>query len=544
MIDEIHVKDLALIEEASLAPARGMTVVTGETGAGKSALLSAVKLLVGERADASCVRQGAPACTVEGRLFLEGGPEDGTVAVRRVSADGRSRVTLDGSLASVSELAATVGATVDLCGQHEHQRLLKQSEQARLLDAWGGESVRVAKAAYEAAWDESRAAAAELARLEEARRAGAESLEEARFVLARIEEVSPQEGEYEELMAELPRRENAEALARAALGAHEALSGDGGGIDAVVQAASLLESLAGVDARYGEAAQSLREACFVLEDVSRDVRSYAEEAEFDPEALREAQERASALQGLMRSYGPRMEDVLARWDQAREIVAVSGGSSEALEAARERAKRAETAMEEAAARLAEARHAVAPRFAEEVAAQMERLEMGSASIEVAFAPLERPQWTRGGSERAEFLFRVGSGMQPRPLSRIASGGEVSRVMLAVKTVLGGLDDAETLVFDEVDAGVGGATARALAEVLADLARTRQVIVVTHLAQVAVKAQAHYLMEKREREDGVPVSTLRPIAGEERVAEVARMLSGDAREASLEHARGMLEAERA
>lgn len=539
MIDEIHVKDLALIKEATLAPARGLTVITGETGAGKSALLSAIKLLVGERADASTVRQGANACTVEGRLFREGEAGDGTVAVRRVSSDGRSRVTIDGSLASVSELASTVGARVDLCGQHEHQRLLKQPEHLRLLDAWGGDAISAAKCAYEAAWDEAHRAASELARLEEAQRASSESIEEARFALSRIEEVSPLEGEYEELMAELPLRENAEALAHASLGAHEALSGEGGAIDAVVQASALLESMAGIDARYGESAQALREACFVLEDVSRDARSFSEEAEFDPAELAAVQERVSAFQGLMRAYGPRMEDVFARRDAAHELLAVVDDASEALSQAQSRCERAEAALKATADELAQRRREVAPAFAREVCSQMERLEMGSASIEVGFADLPREQWTSAGSDRVELLFRPGSGMQPRPLARIASGGEVSRVMLAIKTVLGTLDSAETLVFDEVDAGVGGATARALAEVLADLAKCRQVIAVTHLPQVAVLANAHFLVEKEEREDGFPESSLRPLEGEERVKEVARMLSGDEESTSLEHARRML-----
>lgn len=542
MIDEIHVKDLALIKDASLAPARGMTVITGETGAGKTALLSAVRLLMGARADSSVVREGAKACSVEGRLFDDAADaaDEGTVVVRRVSADGRSRVTVDGSLASVSELAATVGRTVDLCGQHEHQRLLKQAEQARMLDAWGGESVARALEAYRSAWDEARAAAEEVAQCEEAQHASAEKVDEARFVLARIEEAAPQPGEYEELMDELPKRENAEALALAARGAHEALAGDGGAIDRAAQAASMLESLAGVDERYGTSAQALREACFVLEDVGRDARAYAGEADFDPAELAAAQERAATLQGLMRAYGPRMEDVLERRDEARRIVELSSDSSALMRAARARLEAAESALARAAEELQAERRAVAPRFAEAVHAQMARLEMGSAAIEVQFTELPRAQWTRAGSERAEFLFRAGSGMQPRPLARIASGGEVSRVMLAVKTVLGALDDAETLVFDEVDAGVGGATARALADVLADLAKSRQVIVVTHLAQVAVAAQAHYVVAKSEGEDGVPVSTLRPIEGEERVREVARMLSGDEAGASLEHAREMLE----
>lgn len=365
MIDEIHVKDLALIKEASLAPARGMTVVTGETGAGKTALLSAVRLLMGARADSSVVREGAKACSVEGRLFDDAADaeDEGTVVVRRVSADGRSRVTVDGSLASVSELAVTVGRTVDLCGQHEHQHLLKQAEQARMLDAWGGERVARALEAYQAAWDAAREAAEEVAQLEEAQHASAEKVDEARFVLSRIEEVAPQPGEYEELMAELPKRENAEALALAARGAHEALAGDGGAIDAVARAASMLESLAGVDERYGVSAQALREACFVLEDVGRDARSYAEEADFDPAELAAAQERAATLQGLMRSYGPRMEDVLERRDEARRIVELSGDSSALMSAARKRLEAAESELSQAADALQAERRAVAPRFA-------------------------------------------------------------------------------------------------------------------------------------------------------------------------------------
>ena len=209
-------------------------------------------------------------------------------------------------------------------------------------------------------------------------------------------------------------------------------------------------------------------------------------------------------------------------------------------AARQELDRAEAALARAAAALAEARAEAAPRFAAAVCAQMGRLEMGGAELVCDLAPLEREQWTKAGPQAVEFLFRPGAGMQARPLARIASGGEVSRVMLAVKVVLGEADEVDTLVFDEVDAGVGGSTAVALADVLADLARTHQVIVVTHLAQVAVRGEVHYVVRKTAGEHTMPETDLRRLPDGERPAEIARMLSGDATETSLAHAREMLE----
>lgn len=551
MIDEIQVENLALIREASLAPARGLTVLTGETGAGKTALLSALKLLMGSRADKSAVREGADALRVSGRFFGKGSSyDDGDasasveeeseiVAIRRVSADGRSRVTINGSMASVTELTEAIAPSIELCGQHEQQRLLRPSEHLRMLDAWAAEAVALPLEEFGAAFDRAKEAAAELARVREASTASAARLDEARFTLRQIDAVDPREGEYDELAADLARSEHAESLASAADAAHRALSGDGGALDALGAAIAALEGAACHDESLASYAASLRETGYVLEDVAREARDYRDEVEFDPALLAEKQERMAALQGLTRAYGPRMEDVLARRAEAADLVSLVDDAAEREETARRALDAAEARLVEAAQVLASVRSEAAPRFAEAVTAQMARLEMGGAQLVCSVEPLPREAWTRMGSQAVEFLFRPGAGMQARPLVRIASGGEVSRVMLAAKVVLGQSDDVDTLVFDEVDAGVGGSTANALADVLVDLAKSHQVFVVTHLAQVAVCGQVHYVVRKTVGEGGMPETDLQKLAEDERPEEIARMLSGDVTEASLAHAREML-----
>lgn len=550
MIDEIQVRNLALIKQASLVPAPGLTVLTGETGAGKTALLSALKLLMGVRADKDFVRDGEQSLEVSGRFFglanAEGpdGDEEASdelVATRRVSSDGRSRVTLDGRMASVRELAARVASTIDLCGQHEQQQLMRPTAHVRMLDAWADEAVAVPQKAYRQAFSQAKAAAEELDHVLNAGAASSAKLDEARFALERIDAVGPREGEYEELSARLARAEHAEALALAANRAHEALGGDEGAIDLLNSAIAALDEGGRFDADLSALADSLREAGFVLEDVARSARDYRDGVEFDPEALEQDQERMSALQGLLRAYGPRMVDVLAARDEAADLVSAVDDAAERERAARKKVDAAEQKLASTAQALDQARRAAAPQFAEQVTAQMSRLEMGGAELLCEVRPLPRESWTQAGPSEVEFLFRPGAGMQARPLARIASGGEVSRVMLAIKVVLGQADSVGTLVFDEVDAGVGGSTAVALADVLVDLARTHQVIVVTHLAQVAVRGNAHYTVNKVAGTDGKPQTNLQQLSAEQRPAEIARMLSGDATQASLAHAREMLEA---
>lgn len=538
MIDEIHVENVALIHEADLVPGTGLTVLTGETGAGKTALLSALKLLMGERADSSAVREGSEGALVEGRLFAGAHDEQGFVAQRRVGPDGRSRARVDGAMASVRELSERVSPLIDLCGQHEHQRLLDASSHVDMVDAWAGAGVAAALEAYRTALAAAQEAARELARVEEASRTQGSRLEEARFAYERICDVDPKPGEYEELEERLPRFEHAEALAGCAHEAAEALSGEGGSLDALNAAISELSRMGRVDAKLAEFADELTGAAITLEDAAAELRRYRDSVDFDPAELAQAQERFSAFKGLLRQWGPRMEDVFARRDEAAELLSLVDDADARVRRAREARDAAEDALARAARDLTKRRNTAAPRFCREVGKQMARLEMGRAELVWDSRELPRERWTAQGPCACELLYRSGAGLTPRPLRRIASGGELSRVMLAAKVVLGESDAVDTLVFDEVDAGVGGATARSLAQVIADLARTHQVIVVTHLAQVAVQGSVHYVVRRSDDGD-MPETRLVRVEGSDRVTEVARLLSGDASDESLAHARQLL-----
>lgn len=540
MIDEIRVENLALIREASLVPCSGLTVLTGETGAGKTALLSALKLLMGERADASSVREGEAGLVVEGRFFKGADDPEGFGVVRSVSADGRSRVKIDGSISSVRELATRVGSMIDLCGQHEHQSLLDSANHVRMVDSWAADTIAPILDDYRAKLHVARAAAAELARVTEASRSKGALLDEARFTVERISEVNPRFGEYEELEESLPRAEHAEALASAANDAQSLLSEENAALDLLNGAIAELQRMAGVDKKLSEFADSLAEASILIEDAAADLRRYRDSVDFDPEELARQQDRFAQLKGLLRQYGPTMDDVFARLESSKELLSLVDDAEERVKRARLELDAAEGDLVQAARALMKARSVAGPRFCREVVRQMARLEMGGAEVLWDERELPRERWTDSGPSICELLYRSGSGLTPRPLKRIASGGELSRVLLAAKVVMGSADHAGTLVFDEVDAGVGGATARSLATVLADLAKTHQVIVVTHLAQVAVVADAHYVVRKADTGSGIPETSLVPVEGDERVAEIARMLSGDSSPESLAHARAMLE----
>lgn len=566
MIDEVHIRDVALIREAFFEPSAGMTVVTGETGAGKTALLAACRLLAGQRADASLVRAGCGELKVEGRFILPGsclepaaeeGAEEGldcrreVVVQRRLGANGRSRAMLDGDLAPVKRLAQAIAPWLDVCAQHEHQSLLDPLRQRELMDRWGGSAIAGAKEAYQRSFRHVGKLKAELVQLKELENAGQAELDRARYALDRIEAVDPQPGEYEELAEEMPRFEHAEALALRANEALEAVQGSdeqAGALTCLEAAMSATDAIAEVDASMASVAEVVREAFFTLDDAARELARYADGIEFSPQELEARQRRFADLQGLMRGFGPAMSDVFESYDEAATLLSAYESRGEALCAKREELEQARTRMVQDAKALAAARAAVAPEFCQAVGRQMERLEMGRAFVEVRMEDLHEEKWSAWGPQGFELLFSPAPGIEPQRLSKIASGGELSRVMLAIKVVLGACDEVETLVFDEVDAGVGGHTAASLGAVLRDLACSHQVIVVTHLAQVAVLADKHYVVRKVDDAPGagpMPSSGLHTVieevSGKERDAEVARMLSGTVDEASLAHARTLRKA---
>lgn len=577
MLDEMHIANVALIRDTLFRPSPAMTVITGETGSGKTALLNALKLLVGERAQASMVREGADELCVEGRFFLNeilvapGGSEvledvevtdangvsnvsamveanegvvsaavddraseDGVVVCRRVGVNGRSRVSIDGSLGTVKDLSQTIGESIDLCGQHEHQQLLNTSYQRKLFDRWGGDDISIALERYQAAFSVREAAQAEVDRLRELSEADSVAFDRARFVLDQIETVAPERGEYETLLEELPFYENAELLIGEARSVYRTITGEGGVNEQLESIMASLNRIQEIDTSLDAQRKALDEALITIDELSHEFARYQSSIDFSETELEIRQTRLSALQGIMRGYGPTMEEVFANLERAKEIITSYETCDEALDAACGELDEAERELVDAAEALAAARAKIAPRFEEAVTDQMARLEMGSAVLQISLKDLPREQWNRSGSQVLEYLFVPGAGLSAQKLSAIASGGEISRVMLAIKVVLGACDDVDTLVFDEIDAGVGGKTALALASVLKDLAKTHQVIVVTHLAQVAVLGDVHYLVEKHEDEQ--VTTEIKELSAGERISEVARMLAGKVDETALVHAR--------
>ncbi|MFU8890823.1 MAG: DNA repair protein RecN [Anaerosomatales bacterium] len=535
MLEEVHVRHFALIDEAWIEFGSGLTVLTGETGAGKTALVGALKLLLGERADSGMVRSGAAEAVVEGRFRMDGAE---VVARRRLTADGRSRCTLDGSMATVGELARVLGPLVDLHGQHEHQALLTPGRHVGYLDRHIGDEAAGALERYRGAREAHHAAESDLDRLT-AELADAERRSDyLRFVLEEIAAVDPAPGEDEELEKRLPALIHAEKLAEAARAANAAARGEGGAVDAIASALGVLQRVEALDDALDVLARRLASASAELEDIGAEMRTYADGLEHDPGALDDVQSRLAALSGLKKKYGPSLELVFAARDDATERLAAVETGDAKIARARERVEMTRSELVGAAEKLVAVRHTETDSFTDALATAIEGLNMAGARFEVAFDELEFDSWGPDGPERVEFLFAPAEGEPARPLARIASGGEISRVMLALKSALGGADDVPVLVFDEVDAGIGGVTGLAVGARLAGLAGDRQVLVVTHLPQVAAYA-THHLVVHKETVEGRTVTTVEPVDGDERVAEIARMLSGSDTDASLAHAEELL-----
>lgn len=536
MLEELHARDLALIEETWLEFGPGMTVLTGETGAGKTVLLGALKLLLGERADVSSVRSGAGEAVVEGR-FVQEGTE--VIVRRRVGADGRSKCTLDGDMSTVGALSGRIGPLVDLHGQHEHQALLSVSTHVGYLDRWAGADATLASSVYRSAQAEWAAALQQVSRIEADVAQARSNAEQLGYVVSQIDAVDPREGEDVELESRLPGLMHAEKLAEAANEVVTALRSEGGAADDLARAVRSLQRVTGIDPALDAICASIVEAQAVVDEIGMSARSYRDAIEHDPAALDSVQARLSALAGLTRRFGPGLGDVLARRDEARSALSMADSGEGLLAAARAREAECRESLMVAERALGAVRQGAAPSFTSAVEEVMAELAMSGARIEVSFSDLGFDQWTADGGKRVEFLYAPAPGQPARPLARIASGGELSRVMLALKGVLGEADSVETLVFDEVDAGIGGATATAVGGRLSRLARTHQVIVVTHLAQVAAFADTHYVVRKLI-DDGSAATTVVPVEGDDRVAEIARMLSGTDSETGLAHAAELLQ----
>lgn len=532
MIYELHVKDLALIEEAWLELGPGLTVLSGETGAGKTVLLSALKLLMGERSDGLSIRHGKESALVEAQF------DDDCVVSRTISLTGRNKVLVNSALANVSALADAVGWRIDLHGQHDHQKILKAASHREFIDAWGDSELATLLSQYQTTREYY--ANAKLL-LEQARtrvHQSSEEVEIARLVVAEIERIAPVDGEDDELAARLPVLQHAEELARATAEASAALRNDDGATDSIAQAMHLLKKVESFDSELAEMAKQLEDALAVAEDVGRSLKEYSSKTDFDGQELELVLARLSALESLKKRFGPTLSRVLEKRSELQTIIDTVSAGPEALEELQREVEWTQKALMQAGDELHTKRVHVAAEFGLKVLDAMTGLDMGPIRFEVLTELLPFERWNAQGPSAIEFMYAPSPHGEVRPLVKIGSGGEASRVMLAIKSVLGEADSVPTLVFDEIDAGVGGATASSVGLRLAQLAKTHQVIVVTHLAQVAAFANAHFVVRKLDY-DGELATVVVPVEGNARIDEIARMLSGVTNDVALEHARELL-----
>ncbi|MFD4721909.1 DNA repair protein RecN [Streptomyces sp. NPDC058423] len=570
----MRIRSLGVIDDAVVELSPGFTAVTGETGAGKTMVVTSLGLLLGGRADPALVRIGAKSAVVEGRVTV---PADASVAVRAeeagaelddgallisrtISAEGRSRAHLGGRSVPVGMLTELADELVAVHGQTDQQGLLKAARQRQALDRYAGDAVAGPHAKYVAAYRRLKAVSAELAELTTRARERAQEADLLRFGLNEVAAVEPRAGEDVELAAEAERLGHAEALASAASVARAALAGnpeDPEGVDAttlVAGAGRALDAVRAHDPALAALADRMGEISILLGDVAGELAGYADDLDADPLRLAAVEERRAALGALTRKYGEDVNAVMAWAEEgAGRLTELEGDDDRIGELTAERdALRAE--LSGLAQALTDARTAAAARFAEAVTAELAHLAMPHARVTIAIRQTDDPEgvevngrtvaYTSSGADEVELLLAPHPGAQPRPIAKGASGGELSRVMLAVEVVFAGTDPVPTYLFDEVDAGVGGKAAVEIGRRLAKLAKTAQVVVVTHLPQVAAFADRQLLVEKTN-DGSVTRSGVTVLEGEDRVRELSRMLAGqEDSETARAHAEELLATARA
>jgi len=558
VIEQMTLRDLGVIAQATLPMGPGFTAITGETGAGKTMVVTGLGLLLGQRADSGAVRSGAAQASVEGVWIV---PEDGPVAERvreaggdvepigggaaelylgrTISSEGRGRATVGGRTAPAGVLADLADQLVVVHGQSDQLRLRSGAAQREALDRFAGAPVASALDAYRAALERHRIVSDELRSLTETRDDRAREADELRAALAEIEAVDPQPGEDIELAQRAERLANAEELRLAAATAHAALSSDDDQPDVITllaEARRALDRAAHSDDRLSALADQLGELGYRAADLAGDLSGYlADLDETGPHELAAVEERRAALNALARHHGSLDAALSLQRDGGTRLLELDDDDERIERLTAEREATA-AALDEAAAALTQARVAAAERLASAVTEELRHLALPDARVVVAVEP--GPE-SAAGRDEVTILLAPHPGAAPRPVARGASGGELSRVMLAIEVVIAQSDPVPTFVFDEVDAGIGGAAAIEVGRRLAQLAQTSQVIAVTHLAQVAAFAGNHLSVVK-SGDGSVTASSVRRLEGEEREAEMARLLSGLSDSATaLEHARELL-----
>ena len=572
MLEELRITSLGVIEEAVLELGPGLTVITGETGAGKTMVVTALGLLLGGRADTGAVRTGARSARVEGLVHLPGTrghvserinelggeiEDDRLLLARQISAEGRSRAFAGGVAVPATVLASLADPLVAVHGQSDQHRLLQATAQRDAVDRFAGKKALELRKGYAATFRALRDTDAELNEVVETARERAREADLLRFGLGEVAAVAPQSGEDADLAVEESRLGFVDTLRTAAEHARECLTSEDGAPDALSAASAARKLLDGVREHDGEAADladRLAEVSYLLSDVAADVASYAAGMDTDPRRLAAVSERRAALTGLTRKYGETVDEVLGWAETASRRLLELDNTDEHITTLRLRREELRRELANTGSRLSAERQQAGVRLEKAVTSELESLAMPHAELKVAVCSLEDAdaglpvqgrmlRFTGHGLDDVEFLLAANRGAQPRPLNKGTSGGELSRVMLALEVALADTFPVPTFVFDEVDAGVGGKAAVEVGRRLALLARHAQVLVVTHLPQVAAFADQHYVVVKSST-GSVTTSGLSSLDDRARVKELSRMLAGlEDSETAIAHAQELLQTAR-
>ena len=560
MLRDIHIRNFALIDDLSLEFSAGLNILTGETGAGKSIIIDALGFVLGERVNASdAIRTGADRAIVDAvfelrasditvrekllELGLNDDDDDGTLMMSRelAASSGKSQCRVNGRLVPVATLKEVGESLVDVHGQHEHQALLSADRHVDILDDWAGKPASSLRTELSLAVSLLGKTSRDLEQLRAEARERARMIDLYRFQAEEITAADLRSGEEEQLAAERARLANASKLATASAEAYDHLSGADrarGALDLLNAALTSVEHGVAMDENLAPVAEALREAVSFAEDAARDLRRYTDDVEFNPERLEEIDNRLDTFKQLKRKYGESLEEILAYLAEIGEKLSrLENSEAREAELVAEIAK-IEVQVSTIAGELTALRRAVSDDFALKITRELADLGMSATRFEVAFNP--QPV-TSKGAEKIEFLISPNPGEPLKPLARIASGGEMSRVMLSIKSVLAGSVGMPTMIFDEIDVGVGGRTANVLGDKLAALSNNAQIMCITHLPQIAAKAGRHFLIEKSVV-GGRTIVAVNPLSPDQRIHEIVRMLGGTTpTEAIVQHARDMLTA---
>jgi len=547
VILELHIENFAVIDRLGLAFSPGLNIFSGETGAGKSIIAGAVEFLVGGRASSDLIRTGEDEAVVEAAFDISEGPRvrtrlgelgfdagDELILRRIIARSGRNRIFVNGRLATLSALEAVGEELVDIYGQHEHQFLLRPERHAAILDAYGGLSGLCVQVA--SLYDRLITAGSDLDKAVEQQRRMGEREELIDFQIKEIDRIRPEPEEDEHLEAERRILRNAEKLYAAASGAEERLySGEGTILEGLSALSRDLEEAKSIDPALAGPAEALTSAAAQVEDAALELRSYRDRVPFEPARLEEVEDRLAALGSLKRKYGGSIEAVLEHREAIEADRGEIAGLAERIESLRRRHDELSRELIERAAELSERRSVAGRRLASAVEQELGSLRMARTSFQVALEPrrkgllVEREGEAqvmvgKSGMNRIEFRISPNPGEALRPLARIASGGELSRIMLALRRILVDIVTVSTLIFDEVDAGIGAAVAEVVGRKLRDVAHRHQILCITHLPQMAVFAESHFAVSKNVAGERTFVS-VHKLGGTERIEEVARMMAG-------------------